>query len=259
MRVKDKVAIITGGGTGVGKHLAFAFAKEGAKLALAARTLPRLQEVVDQVNAQGGEAIAVATDITKEDQVKALVDATLRRYGRIDLLINNAAYLGVVARVDQTKVSDWWEVIGINVTGAFLCSREVLKHMIPRRSGSILNVSSLSGKRGAPMRACYVATKHALHGLTHTLALEVGKYNIRVNALVGSTLPTEAIRESFRQRAAITGKSIEEQEAIYAASSPMKRFVTLEEFAEAALFMASDASSSLTGQAVIAAAGAEMR
>ena len=146
MRLKDKIAVITGGGTGIGKAISSTFASEGATVVIAARTLSRLEEVAEGIKSRGGKAKAIQTDISDEKQVRGMVAQTLDEYGQIDILVNNSAAppTGDLNVVDMI-LEDWNMVLNVNLTGTMLCTREVLKDMIARKSGSIVNVSSAAG------------------------------------------------------------------------------------------------------------------
>ncbi len=180
MRLNNKVAIVTGGGVGIGRAISLAFASEGAAVVAAARTLPRLEAVADEIRSGGGRAIAIQTDVSDENQVNKMVAQTLNEYGQVDILVNNSGITGPTINVADIKLDVWNEVLTINLTGAMLCAREVLRNMLPHRSGNIINISSAAGTRGLPMRSPYCVSKWGIIGLTQTLAIEVGEYNIRV-------------------------------------------------------------------------------
>src|SRR4030042_6995437 len=193
MKLKGKVAISTGGATGIGKAITLAFAKEGASVVLAARNLSRLEEVAKDIKSRGGKAKAIQTDISDHEQVKRMVAQTIEEFGQIDVLVNDAAR-GTFNNADVADMGldDWHESLAINLTGTMLCSREVLKYMIPRRSGSIINVSSVSGLSGHPTQSPYCVSKWGIIGFTEVLAIEAGKHNIRVNCISpGATRSTE--------------------------------------------------------------------
>ena len=184
MRLKDRVAIVTGAGTGIGRSIALTFAAEGAAVVVAARKLSRLGEVVEEIKSGGGRARAIQTDISDEKQVQGMVAQTIDEYGQIDILVNNsAADPTVPANVVDMALDNWNNSVKVNLTGTMLCCREVLKTMIPRRSGNIVNISSVAGITGHPTLSDYSATKWAIIGFTETLAIEVGEHNIRVNCI----------------------------------------------------------------------------
>jgi len=259
MRLNKKVAIVTGGGVGIGRAISLAFAAEGAAVVVAARTQPRLEAVADEIRSKGGKATAIQTDISDENRVKRMVVQTLNEYGQIDILVNNSGIAGLTANVVDIKLDDWNEVLAIDLTGAMLCSREVLKSMLTRQSGNIINISSAAGTRGFPMRSPYCAAKWGIIGLTQTLALEVGRYNIRVNCIAPGAVEGERIKNVMKARAKATGLAYEEIAHEMSASVALERMVTVAEIANTAVFLASDESSGITGQTIGVNAGRQLR
>jgi len=259
MRLNNKVAIVTGGGVGIGKAISLAFASEVAAVVEAARALPRLEAVADEIRSGGGRAIAIQTDVSDENQVKKMVAQTLNEYGQIDILVNNSGIAGPTINVVDIKLDDWNEVLAIDLTGAMLCSREVLKSMLTRQSGNIINISSAAGTRGFPMRSPYCAAKWGIIGLTQTLALEVGRYNIRVNCIAPGAVEGERIRNVMKARAEATGLAYEEIASEMSASVALGRMVTVAEIVNTAVFLASDESSGITGQTISVNAGRQLK
>jgi len=182
MRLKDKVAIITGAGRGIGEAIAVGYAREGAKVVLASRTQSELDAVAETIRAQGGDALPVATDVTDEAAVEALVASALERYGRIDVLVNNAGG-GMWRHVWRTSMEMWDRLIGVNLTGPFLCTKHVWQSMQKNGGGAIINVGSTSGSRAYPLMAAYSASKWGLVGLTKSTSAEGRADNIRVNII----------------------------------------------------------------------------
>jgi NAD(P)-dependent dehydrogenase (short-subunit alcohol dehydrogenase family) len=177
-----RVAVITGGNSGIGKAIATAYAAAGAKVVLAARRAEQLKEVADQINRSGGTALAIPTDVTKEPPVLTLFAETLAAYGRVDVLINNA---GTASRepADELPLASWQRVIDTNLTGAFLCAREAFKIMKRQKQGRIINIGSVSAKVPRPNTIAYAATKFGLEGVTRALALEGREHGILVSIL----------------------------------------------------------------------------
>jgi len=260
MRLKDKVAIVTGGGRGIGKAIALAFAFEGATVVVAARTLSKLEETVEEIKSKGGRAKAIQTDVSDEKQVQQMVAQTLNEYGQVDILVNNTGIGGPTANVVDLKLEDWNEVLGIDLTGSMLCSREVLKSMIPRRSGNIINMAAEGGRggdgrAGYPMRSPYCCAKMGIIGLSETLAVEVGEYNIRVNCISPAAVRGERLVNVVKGRSEATGVPFDELMSKITANYSLKRAAEESEVAAAAVFLASDESSAIPGQTLVTNCG----
>lgn len=258
MKLKDQVAIVTGGGVGIGKVIALTFAREGAHVVLAARTRGRLEETAQEIDALGRKALPIVTDVSDEGQVQSMVSQTLGKFGRVDLLVNNSGPEGPTANVVDMDLQEWNACIAANLTGTMLCSREVLKEMIPRRRGNIVNISSTSGKHGDSMRSPYVAAKWGVVGFTQTLALEVGPHNIRVNCICPGAVEGERMERVLRTSAEATGIPYETLRQPFLDEAALRRMVTAQEVANLTLFLASEESSGMTGEAITISAGLEM-
>ena len=262
MKLNNKVALVTGGGVGIGEAISLAFASEGAAVVVAARTLPRLEAVAEKIKSGGGKATAIQTDVSDEGQVKRMVAQTLSEYGQVDILVNNSGIMGPTASVVDIKLEDWNEVLAINLTGAMLCSREVLKSMVSRQRGNILNISSRAGQKGFPMRSPYCVSKWGMIGLTQTLALEVGRYNIRVNCISPGRTEGERIENVRKARAEAAGLTYEEilNRERATTTSPLGRVtVTTDEVANTAVFLVSDESGGITGENISVSAGTALQ
>jgi NAD(P)-dependent dehydrogenase (short-subunit alcohol dehydrogenase family) len=260
MRLKDKVAIVTGGGVGIGKAIALLFAREGATVVIAGRTVSNLEKACAEITDKGGRAAFVETDVSREDHVVRLVTETVRLFGRVDILVNNSGVAGPTSRVVDMELDKWNETLAIDLTGSMLCAREVLKYMVPQKSGSIVNIVSEAGRggdgrAGYPLRSAYCCSKMGQIGLTESLAVENGEYNIRVNAVSPGPTQGERIFNVVRKRVEATGASFEETLKILAANCSLKRLATEEETANAVLFLASDESSGITGQTLPVSCG----
>jgi len=263
MRLKDKVAIITGGGKNIGKKMAIIFAQEGAVVVIVSRTLSDLEATCKEIQDKGGKIAFIQADISIEEQVKHVVSETAKKFGRIDILINNTGIAGPTTKVADMDLSQWNETLAINLTGSMLCAREVLRYMIPRRSGVIINIVSEAGRAGDgragyPMRSAYCCSKMGQIGLTETLAVEAGEYNIRVNAVSPGPIQGERILNVVRQRALATKTSLDEMLRDLASNCSLQRLATEEEVAAVALFLASDEASGVTGQTVPVSCGQHM-
>ncbi len=258
MLLKDKVAVVTGGGRGIGRAIALAFAQEGADLVLAARSVDKLNETAALVEKYGRRALAVPTDVTSEEAVNNLRDRTLEHFGRVDILVNNSGIGGPSAPLWEIAPQDWDETFAVNVRGVYLCCRAFLPAMVARRSGVIINIGSMTGKRPLVNRTPYAASKLALVGLTRTLAWEVGPYGIRVNLISPGPVEGERIEWVVRRLAEARGSSPEEARRSLTEASPLGRFVLAEEVTRAAVFLASDQASAITGEDLNVSAGIVM-
>lgn len=237
MRLEGKVAIITGGGSGIGRATAELFAREGARVVVADYNPNTGQKAVQAIKDASGDALFVEADVSDPIQVQHMVQATLDAYGGIDILFNNAGIL-ILGTILDTDEASWNRLMSINLTSVFLCSKAVLPHMIARGGGCIINSSSSTGAHDAAANsAAYVASKGGVALLTKAMAIDHAPDNVRVNAIAPGPTDTPMLRESF---------SPEELEA-FAATFPMKRFGRPEELAHAVLFLASDEASFVTG------------
>jgi len=256
MKLKDKVAIITGGGSGIGRATSLAFAREGAKVVAAARNLPRLEEVVEAIKANGGKARAIQTDISDREQIKRLVARTIDEFGQVDILVNNAAAMATNnADTVDMNLDNWDTALATSLTGTMLCAREVLKNMIPRKSGNIVNVSSVAGLSGVPKESPYAACKWGVIGFTETLAIEAGKHNIRVNCISPGATLTDEFDEWIKRSAKDVGLTYEQVMTKLCDNNALKRAAKPEEIANCIVFLASDDASAMTGANLVASCG----
>ena len=183
MKLKDKVALITGGGRGIGKAVALDYAREGAKLAICARTASEIEETANEIKALGTDCLAVMCDVSLEEPVSNLVKKVQDSFGRIDVLINNAGVMIRPAPIAETEVKKWDYTMAVNLRGPFLVTKATLPLMMRQKSGAIINVSSSIGRGAYANFAAYAASKWGIEGFTQTLAAEVRSYNIRVNSV----------------------------------------------------------------------------
>lgn len=258
MLLRGKVAVVTGAGRGIGRAIALAFAQEGADLVLAARSVDKLNEVAAEIQAGGRQALVVPTDVTSEASIGNLRDRTLEHFGRVDILVNNSGVGGPAAPLWEIDPQDWDETFAVNVRGVYLCCRAFLPAMVARRSGVIINIGSMTGKRPLVNRTPYAASKLAVVGLTRTLAWEVGPYGIRVNVISPGPVEGERIEWVVRRLAEARGVSVAEARRSLTEASPLGRFVLADEVARAAVFLASDMASAITGEDLNVSAGIVM-
>lgn len=190
--IKDKVIIITGASSGMGEAAARHLAKKGAKVVLAARRSSRIDALAKEINEQGGTAMSIATDVTREDDVKKLVDTTVSQWGRIDVLINNAGVMPL-SPLDQIKVSEWNQMIDVNLRGVLHGIAAALPYMKAQKSGHIINTASIAGHLVFPASAVYSATKYAVRGLTEGLRKETCAYNVRATIISPGSVSTELL------------------------------------------------------------------
>ncbi len=239
MIFNGKVALVTGGTSGIGKETALQFAREGAKVVVAGRRFNEGNAVVAEIKSGGGEAIFVQTDVTKEDQVKHLVDETVRHFGRLDIAFNNAGIeqMGAITEVIE---EDYRNVFDINVWGVFLSQKYEIPAMLNSGGGSIINTSSIVGHVAMPGASIYIASKHAVEGITKTTALELAGQGIRVNAVAPGAIATEMIDR-------FAGEEGSDNRQWLASQHPLGRLGHVREIAAAVLYLASDAASFTTG------------
>ncbi len=259
-RLNDKVAIVTGGGHGIGRAIAAAYASEGASVVISGRDVARLAQTAGELAGTGARVKAVKADISVEADARKLADEAVAAFGRIDILVNNAAVTGPVLPVSQMDIAAWTETLATNVTGTMLCAREALRYMIPQKSGVIINMSSeggrgADGRAGYPNRSAYCSSKIAIIGLTETLAVEVGQYGIRVNAISPAGVMGERIRTLMTNRAAGMGITMEELVSRHVSNYSLGRMAEESEIAAVAVFLASNESSAITGQTIVANCG----
>lgn len=241
-----RVALITGASRGIGRAIAEEFAAHGCAVALAARTPDAIQQVADSINVNGGRAIAFAADVTDESTAERLVNETVAALGRLDILVNNAGGNSFSVPVASMRLSGWSKTMSLNVDANVRLIQQAIPHLAGSEHGVIINVGSVAGLRGAPLMSHYGAAKAAMASLTRSLAVEVAHQGIRVNALVPGWIETD-LTDFLR--------GDENTEASVLSRVPMARWGRSEEIAQAALFLASDASSFMTGQELIVDGG----
>ena len=244
MDFTGKVALVTGGGNGIGRAASVGFAREGAKVVVVDRDAAGAEATGGIIRQNGGDAIAVTADVTKAADVKAYVKAALDKYGRIDCFFNNAGIEGKVAPTAEYDEAMFDAVIGVNLKGVFLGLRHVLPEMIRQGSGAVVNTASVAGLVATPGMPAYVASKHAVIGLTKAAAGEVARQGIRVNAVCPGPVDTRMIHALEEQLAPGNAASIGER---YQSAIPTGRYTTVDEIANMVIFLCSDLASNTTG------------
>ena len=244
MDFTGKIALVTGGGNGIGRAASAAFARHGAKVVVVDRDTAGAEATAGIIRQNGGEAIAVTADVTKAAEVKAYVRAAIEKFGRIDCFFNNAGIEGKVATTAEYDEAVFDQVLGVNVKGVFLGMRHVLPEMIRQGSGAVVNTASVAGLVATPGMPAYVASKHAVIGLTKAAAGEVARQGIRVNAVCPGPVDTRMIHALEEQLAPGNAASVEER---YRTAIPSGRYTTAEEIASMVLFLCSDLAANTTG------------
>ncbi|OFW17116.1 MAG: hypothetical protein A3H27_04820 [Acidobacteria bacterium RIFCSPLOWO2_02_FULL_59_13] len=249
MRLAGKIAIVTGGGRGIGEAIAIALAKEGCSVAVAGRTQAHLERVAAEIQKLGHESLAIVCDVSDPASVARLFQTVHERWGKLDILVNNAAesHSELLARL---SLETWQRALAIILTGSFLCSQEALRLMLPRKSGRIINILSLAAKEGLRYAGAYTAAKHGVLGMTRTMALETATSGITVNAVCPGWVETEMARETMKTIGAKTKIGVEKAREFLAAECPQKRIIQPEEIAFATVFLACDEARGITGQAI---------
>lgn len=247
-RFENKNVVVTGSSQGVGREIALEYAKEGAFVILVNRERP--ENTMQLITKTGGKSDYIICDISDENQVKRMaVKVGEKCNNKVDILINNAGYNGRVNLIKDMKISDWEYTLRVNLTGTMMVCREIIPYMINNNSGNIVNMASNVGRRGLPYRSDYVCSKWALLGFTQTLALELADFKIRVNSVCPGPIEGDRIEQIVQMHAQVEGKSVYEMHKAWE-NVPMKRFVTPQEVTKVIMFLSSDDSSAMTGQAL---------
>lgn len=250
MSLENKVGIVTGGASGIGLSIAETFAKNGANVSVADLDDKGGKMAVDKIKGIGRDAIFVNTNVTRAKDCKRLIDETVHKFGRIDVLVSNAG-LQYVSPITEFPEEKWDLLIDVMLKGTFLCTKYALPHMIERKTGRIINMCSIHGLIGVEFKAAYVSAKHGVIGLTKVTALEMAKHNITANAICPTFVRTPLVEKQIDDQARSHGMPREEvMEKVILAEAPMKRMLEPEEVAELAVYLASDSARNITGAAI---------
>jgi NAD(P)-dependent dehydrogenase (short-subunit alcohol dehydrogenase family) len=257
MKLQNHVAIVVGSARGIGAAIARTFAREGAAIALVdlETSKPQLDDLAQEIIANGERAAAVVADITDDRQVNRMVDATIKNFGRIDILVNSAGLRGPLVPVQEITEEQWDQVLAVNLKGIFLCCRAVLKIMLKQKSGSIVSISGTAGKEGMALRGSLCAAKWGLVGLTQTIAKEAGPSGVRANVICPGGMDEPDLRVMYAERAKGLGMEFSQLEKAVLESTPLRKYASHDEVAKAALFLASSDSSHTTGESLNVSGG----
>jgi len=246
-KLEGKVALVTGGSSGIGRATALAFAREGAQVVVADVSVEGGQETARTIKENGGQAVFIKADVSKSGDVEGLIEQAIQTYGRLDYACNNAGIEGEQASTVNCSEANWDRVINVNLKGVWLCMKYEIPHMLKQGSGAIVNMSSVAGLVGFSNAPAYTASKHGILGLTKTAALEYAKAGIRVNAVCPGVIRTMMVER-------VTGGD-PQVEAQLTAIEPVGRMGRSEEVAEAVVWLCSDAASFVTGHAMVVDGG----
>jgi 3-oxoacyl-[acyl-carrier protein] reductase len=249
MRLKDRVAIITGGSAGIGKGITLGFVREGAKVVITARNEERLKKTEGEIKSMGGEVLAFRSDVSVMSDISQLVEKTLKHFGKIDILVNNAALMTPPEPFLQKNEEIFDQVIQTNLKGLYFLTQAVAKCMVQRKYGKIIHISSGHGRIGIPLNSEYAATKGGVIALTRTLAVELAPFGINVNSIVCGLTQTEGY-EALNYPKEMTDMVV--------GMTPLKRIGRPEDYVGIAVFMASDESAFMTGQSISVDGGVVM-
>ena len=255
--LKGKIVLVTGGSRGIGRSIARAFAAHGSQVVLTGRTQATLESVAEEIHRLGGKALPLTCDVTHKEQVEALKDKVTSQLGPVQVLINNA---GIAPAAGFLEMADnlWEEVLRVNLTGTYYCSKVFLPEMIASRWGRIINIASIVAKVAFSHTSAYTTSKHAVLGLTRALALEMARSGVTVNAICPGYVETDLTLNNAKLMAEKTGKGVEEALKLMKGSSPQQRLIAPAEVAELALMLASKSADGITGQAINIDGGAVM-
>jgi ketoreductase len=255
--LEHKIALITGGGTGIGKAIAVKLAKNGAKVAIASRNRDQLQCVVAEVAQMGLTILPIPMNVRLKVEVERAVADIVAQWGAIHILVNNAG-ISALSLMSDADDSKWYDIVDTNLNGMYLLTKAALRHMPDQAGGRIINISSVLGKFGVPGYAAYCTTKHGMIGFTRALALEVVSRGITVNSICPGWVDTEMAALGINETAKLLGVTPEEFKAQAVAAVPIRRFLDAEEIAELVAYVASDAARGITGQAMNICGGQTM-
>ena len=256
MKLQDKICIVTGAASGIGKEIALTYARAGGKIAIADMNKVAAQAAADEITAAGGTAMAVAMDVTSEDQVNAAVAEVVAAWGGVDVLVSNAG-IQIVHPIEEFPFADWKKMLAIHLDGAFLTTRTVMHHMqASGKGGSIIYMGSVHSKEASVLKSAYVTAKHGLIGLCKTVAKEGGKHQIRANVICPGFVRTPLVEKQIPEQAAALGISEEDViKKVMLKETVDGEFTTVQDVAEVALLFAGFETNALSGQSLVVSHG----
>ena len=256
MRLKDKVAVVTGAASGIGKEIATTFVKEGAKVAIADLDLKQAEAAAKEMDPSGKQVIAVAMDVTNEEQVNTGIDSVAKAFGGIDILVSNAG-IQIVAPIEEFEFAKWKKLLSIHLDGAFLTTKAAVKYMYKQgRGGSVIYMGSVHSKEASKLKAPYVTAKHGLIGLAKVVAKEGAEHKVRANVICPGFVRTPLVEKQIPEQAKALGMSEEDViQKVMLKDTVDGEFTTVQDVAQTALFFASFESNALTGQSLVVSHG----
>lgn len=256
MKLREKSALITGAGSGIGKGIAETFAREGASVAIADLNFSAAQSVSKQINSAGGRAIPIQMDVANEDQVNAGMEQVVQNFGGVDVLVSNAG-IQIINPIVDFSFSDWRKLVGIHLDGSFLTTRAAMRAMISnRRGGTILYMGSVHSHIASPNKSAYIAAKHGIVGLAKAVAKEGAKHGIRSNVICPGFVRTPLVEKQIPEQAQLLGITEEEViKNVMLRETVSGEFTSIEDVAATAVFLASFPSNALTGQSIVVSHG----
>ena len=255
MQMQGNVAVVTGASSGIGRVIAETFVREGGKVAICDINMDGAEKVAAEIRAAGGEAMAVAMDVTNEDAVNRGVDEVAERYGRIDTMVSNAG-IQIVHPIEEFPYSEFRKLVTIHLDGSFLLTKACVKYMYPQKSGSLIYMGSVHSHEPSALKTAYVAAKHGILGLARVMAKEGAKHGVRSNTICPGFVKTPLVEKQIPEQAKSLGISEDEVvNKIMLGETVDQEFTTMEDVAEVALFLASFKSNALTGQSIVPSHG----
>ncbi|HEY7285930.1 MAG TPA: SDR family NAD(P)-dependent oxidoreductase [Vicinamibacterales bacterium] len=253
--LNDRVAIVTGASKGIGRVMSELFAREGARVVCAARSADLVEETAALIGRAGGQAVAIAADAGTEEGARAITEAAVKRFGKLDTLVNNAGDGGPTKAIQDYTLDDWFYTVNSCLTSSYLCSRFAVPAMIAAGRGAIVNIASMAGRRGLAYRVGYCSAKAGQVGMTYGLALELGRHNITVNAIAPGAVAGDRIDRVIKGQAEVRGVDVERMRQNFVERAPLRRMSTAEDISSLAVFLCSDLARNISGQCIPVTAG----